>query len=64
VTYLKLFPTEWNGEAFCHCDHQRGQFKTTTYLPQLRSLENACHIWTPLRCVHEAMYKSTFTLPY
>jgi len=31
----------------------------------VRSLENACHTWAPYRCVHdEALYKSTFTLPY
>jgi len=31
----------------------------------VRYLENASHTWEPQRCVHdEALYKSTFTLPY
>jgi len=31
----------------------------------VRSLENACHTWSPYRCHHDkALYKSTFTLPY
>ena len=31
----------------------------------VRSLENACHTWAPLRCVHdEALYRYTFTFTF